>query len=689
MNMSLQLLELLKKPHTEEVTISVTPVYGSSFTVGTDRIMQGSISIDRYSAAGEFPELGNASAAEFTVMLDNRDGYYDDTVFAGARLYVSCTVSDGTTTVTVPQGYFTVDNSPRRRQIITLTALDDMVRFDKPLDGTMYAMTVSELVYWCCSKCGVQIGTAMIGFTNSTVTVNVPENQSDITYRQLIIWCCEIMGMCAYIDDLSRLCIGWYNSGYQEDEMHQLRPSMRYSSALHTEDRLSMTALRLTAEDGTEYAYGGGSGVLEFRISGNELIPSDRAEEIASALYGRLSGLRTSYYPFEAQSISLPGARPLDYVVFRNADDSPHSTYLTHVKWKPNGRTELKAAGTSTERAGYAAMAPLTAREQSIIRQIASEKARSELTGMEQATIALNELITNSMGLYFSSEEQSDGSLKYYAHDAPELENSTTIYTMTDNGFAWTNSGWNNGSPVWHYGLTADGNAVLKAITTYKIVADSIYGGTLTLGGSGNTNGVITVLDASGREVTRIDNNGLKFSYGSTDFTAESITTEFSNLESAVSDVSITANKINWLVKSGTSASDFTLTDRAISLVADNINLTGYVTFNALSGEGTSIINGSNITTGKISADRIGANNGSYITFGSPIYMSALYPQIYGLDAVYFNGASTNCVIWGNNSNAGLNTIQVRATGGFYYHNGVYNYQVLHSGNIANYVVFQ
>jgi hypothetical protein len=172
--------------------------------------------------------------------------------------------------------------------------------------------------------------------------------------------------------------------------------------------------------------------------------------------------------------------------------------------------------------------------------------------------------------------------------------------------------------------------------------------------------------------------------------TVNGFETRISNAEGAISTVSQTANKINWLVKSGTDASNFEMTGRAISLVAQNINLTGYVTFTALSTVGQTTINGSNITTGTITADRIGANKNSYyITFGSPIYMSATYPQIYGLDALYFNGASTNCVIWGNNSTTGQNAVQIRATGGLFYHNGVYNYSVLHSGNIASYVTFQ
>ena len=72
-----------------------------------------------------------------------------------------------------------------------------------------------------------------------------------------------------------------------------------------------------------------------------------------------------------------------------------------------------------------------------------------------------------------------------------------------------------------------------------------------------------------------------------------------------LSSVSQTANKINWLVKSGTSESDFTMTDRAVKLVSDRIDLSGYVTISALGTAGKTTINGANITTGKISADRI------------------------------------------------------------------------------------
>lgn len=67
-----------------------------------------------------------------------------------------------------------------------------------------------------------------------------------------------------------------------------------------------------------------------------------------------------------------------------------------------------------------------------------------------------------------------------------------------------------------------------------------------------------------------------------------------------------TASKFSWIVKSGTSATDFTLTDRTAQLVADNINLNGLVTFKGLD---SSTQNKITETTNKINNLKIGGRN--------------------------------------------------------------------------------
>jgi hypothetical protein len=83
------------------------------------------------------------------------------------------------------------------------------------------------------------------------------------------------------------------------------------------------------------------------------------------------------------------------------------------------------------------------------------------------------------------------------------------------------------------------------------------------------------------------------------------VNTTINGVKTDLSEVEQTANKISWLVKSGSSSANFTLTDRVISLVAETITLTGYVKFNDLANTGSSVINGANISTGTFAADKI------------------------------------------------------------------------------------
>ena len=66
-----------------------------------------------------------------------------------------------------------------------------------------------------------------------------------------------------------------------------------------------------------------------------------------------------------------------------------------------------------------------------------------------------------------------------------------------------------------------------------------------------------------------------------------------------------TADQFTWIVASGTSASNFTLTSRMATLISDEIDLTGYVTFSNLQTSGQTIINADNLTTGTINAANV------------------------------------------------------------------------------------
>lgn len=142
----------------------------------------------------------------------------------------------------------------------------------------------------------------------------------------------------------------------------------------------------------------------------------------------------------------------------------------------------------------------------------------------------------------------------------------------------------------------ADGVGISSIITEYYLSTSS----TTQTGGSWSTTAPAWV---SGKYIwTR---SHITWDDGTTSYTTPQLDNTSNDFGSKYSSVKQTADKVEWLVKSGTTSSNFTITDRLISLVATGINITGYVTFNALSTQGSTTINGSNITTGTINANLI------------------------------------------------------------------------------------
>ena len=108
---------------------------GQEFVIDESDIVQGGLTIDRYSMTGNKIELGTAISSELTLKLRNYDGNFDDVNFEGAELYVQIGVKDwsdpDSEATYIPCGYFIIDEPPRTLSTITISALDRMVKFAK------------------------------------------------------------------------------------------------------------------------------------------------------------------------------------------------------------------------------------------------------------------------------------------------------------------------------------------------------------------------------------------------------------------------------------------------------------------------------------------------------------------------------------------------------------------------------
>lgn len=453
---------LFKTNSVQQILINVTPVIGSTFNLTSADILSNGLTINRYTASGDAIQFGSCVASEMTLRLENGDGRFNSTVFEGAEMYVRVGTQNGNSISYVPLGYFTVDNAPRRLAIIEITALDRMVQFDKPVNEFALGLptTVANLVSACCTNCNITLNTTLSSFPNASYTVTSIGEMENMTYRTILQWCCQIMGVCGYIDWAGQLRLGWYANATISSSLVTLTTADRYNSDLF-EQEIQITGILV---NGIENKALYGTDEYALVIEGNNLIADTDLQTIADGLSSRVG---FSYHAFTASVLAMPYIYPLDILGFVYKGTT-YNVAVTEITFTASAPTQLKGTGETTLNRSYARMNPLTARERAIYANIKGEM-NATLSRAVNNAIEFNDIITNALGLYITDVPDGAGGTIRYMHDSPTLEGSGYIVTNTAQGFAWTNTGWNSGSPVWSYGVTSSGFAMFKRLSAEGI----------------------------------------------------------------------------------------------------------------------------------------------------------------------------------------------------------------------------
>ena len=467
---------LFEAEETQVLRITGTDANGVVISITDANVMLDGFNIDRFSCNGNKLEIGTACAAELTLKLDNRQGQYSGIVFEGAELFVE--VGIGSPVNWIPCGYFTPDEQPRSLSTITIKALDRMTQFDavpptltpwttqsgqvittasgEPIyfvSNVRFPITVANLVARVALLCNVPFTQSLTTFPNYNYTVQaLPTLQQDITFRNIIQWCAGIMGANAWIDWTGSLRFSWYGAttGYTTTTAN------RFSSDLF-EDDIILTGVTYTNTQGVSIV----SGTPEYALdmTGNYMAASG-ISTILPNVKNRINGF--TYRPFTASVINAPYLWPMDMIVF-NKDGVNHTCAVTNVNFGINGTTELAGKGETAQTNNGVAPSGMTTEQGYLI-----EKAAENVRQLDES-----------------------------------LDQESIFNRLTDNGET--------------QGLILyDGKVYLNAsyIQTGTLVADFIKGGTLTLGGLNNHDGVLQVLDANGNIIGTWNNSGIDIKKG-------------------------------------------------------------------------------------------------------------------------------------------------------------------------------
>lgn len=464
-------LNLFRKCYRQTILIKVFGIDGLTELTEAD-ILENGLTVDRYCFSSGKLEIGSAVASELSVKLDNHLGKFDTVDFDGAVFSVSVGIKkwdakqwENAALYHIPLGIFTVDDITKDESSITLNALDNMVKFDKPFDSDItFPTTVGDLLQKACTACGVLPQTT--DFPNASYRVIEYPEGDDLTWRQIVQWIAEIAGTNAWVDWNGHLRLTWF-----EDTDIEITSFDRYSSETE-EYSVTVTGVQIVDTNDAKSLAGYTGCVLN--IEGNKLIQQE-AGALAQRIYGIVEGFR--YLPYSCTTRAFPFLFPMDTLVYVDKKGVRHKTIVSAVTYTVNGTMSLAGEGIGKTENERSPASGTTKQEKLIIEKV-KQSLEKDSAGKYSTLVNLNQTIGGAFGLY-QTEAERDGVKSLYFHDKPTLEDSTIIYTFNSGGFAWTDA-WQKGSPIWKYGFTQGGNAVFHILAAYKIQADYLEAGCVT-----------------------------------------------------------------------------------------------------------------------------------------------------------------------------------------------------------------
>lgn len=136
-----------------------------------------------------------------------------------------------------------------------------------------------------------------------------------------------------------------------------------------------------------------------------------------------------------------------------------------------------------------------------------TDKNSSFWNVMNNAIASATDWITGVNGGYVvMHKDENDVPYEILIMDKPDIETATKVWRWNMGGLGYSKNGYNG---PYELAMTIDGSIVANFITAGTMLADRIKGGTLILGGKDNGNGVAKILDADGKEIVRLDKDGV------------------------------------------------------------------------------------------------------------------------------------------------------------------------------------
>lgn len=572
-NVSQDIIKSFNEGNKQTALIEVT-AGSKTFTITDADIIQGGLKIDRYCVTNSKIEVGSAVASELSLKLRNYDGRFNDVSFEGAVLNVKIGIklssvlegamlgkgilgrmilgsaSSDQDVAYVPCGLFIVDTPPRKLSTISISALDYMVLFDREVNASAlsFPIHVDALIQKICSICNVTLATDVSVLPNHYFSIGgLPDTNQKLTYRQLLQWCAQLTGTCAFMDGSGRLVLKWY-----EQTGVTITASERYSSDMLEND---ITVTGFTCDDGKGNTYLSGTADYTLDLSDCGFL-TNAYNGVLKELQAARGGF--AYRPYSATIKSAPYLFPLDMIRYKDKDGVVHDTIVTNVTLALNCNTAISGAGETVTSSSYTQSTSGVTSQQAATDRANLEKINQTATQTNQTKNDLTQFKTQ----YSSDFEKTQAA----------IESRVTKETyQTDMAGVSTRIG--------------------VAETKISQNADAI------------------TLRATKEELATAKSDAINSA--AADATSKATAAESNAKSYADAQLKVTNEKIETKVSKGDIASTINQTAQSVQIEASKINLKGAVTTEDISADGLNakVIQAGTITATEIKADTITAGN--------------------------------------------------------------------------------
>lgn len=499
--------------HTNEAYKTTVANYPQKFNLSIEVTFDESTGLDTVTVPPEdifeagFSEelflstfcIGSTVEPRFWVRMHNPNGKYSENALATAEIRPCMTLYNEADEAvdTVPIGVFHVTKIAAQNSDLRLECMDrmdDLHTLFEPqgVETSLYALgrriaqTVRAEFKSTPQNLITSVGKRSI--LQQTVNDSIFKGYS---YAQVLSCIAEVCGSFAIFDNEGNLWLRWFRESDVTLTGDFARSPLELNGNTFSMDGniVQVTGVNVVSED-TELAR---VGTDEYLLTLNENpIANAMPETAANAVLYRLKN--TKYIPCRYERIGGdPSVQLGDILTIidnkepyneANADTyDRYSLFLTSRNWRFNGAfTEnYNASGNPDKDLNTDRGMTRSKRLAQLAKRVTEvEKNITEgMTDYEAALLMFNDKLFNAKGLYKTVREKENGGVIVYFHDETELENSHVIQMFSAAGFAWTTDGWNNGEPLWRYGFTDAGDAILNTINAYILSADIIKTGVL------------------------------------------------------------------------------------------------------------------------------------------------------------------------------------------------------------------